>query len=189
MKHQARRGRGTDAGGWTTLPAQRLRSQRLDRLLVERRSLTEALGRHGPTTVTVLRQRFARPDADERALMAIRPQQRRMVREVVLRVAGVPWVFAHTVANADGIALLRRAGRRPLAAVLFADPAVTPGRLHYRSVDARHPLFAGAAPWCEGVVPLRFDARRALFVRGKARLLVTEVFLVDAQGAAATISP
>ena len=184
MKHQTRRARGLDAGGWTALPPHGPRPLRLRRLLAERRSLTEALSRPGPTTVAVLRQRPGLPDADELRPMRVAAHQRRMVREVVLRVDGAPWVFAHTVANAAGRALLRRAGKRPLAAVLFADPAVRPGRLHYRRLDARHPLFARAAAWFGGpayAAPRAFDARRALFVRGAARLLVTEVFIVDAR--------
>jgi chorismate--pyruvate lyase len=177
MKYLARRARSPDAGGWTALPPMADHSLRLRRLLAERASLTAALQRHGNTTVSVLRQRLARPDADELRLMRIRPHQLRMVREVVLRVDGMPWVFAHTVANAPGQALMRRAGRRPLATVLFADPKVRARTLHYRHIDRRHPLFTAAAIWSPRSA-MRFVARRAVFERGAARLLVTEVFLL-----------
>jgi chorismate--pyruvate lyase len=177
MKYLARVAHRPDSGGWTALPPFAQRTLRLRRLLGERASLTSALQQHGKTTVSVLRQRLARPDADELRLMRIRPQQLRMVREVVLRVGGVPWVFAHTVANAPGQALMRRAGRRPLATVLFADPKVQARTLHYRNIDRRHPLFNAAAKWGPPAA-LRFIARRAVFERGAARLLVTEVFLL-----------
>lgn len=177
MKYLARVAHRPDAGGWTALPPFAKRTLRLRRLLGERASLTAALQRHGKTTVSVLRQRLGHPDADELRLMRIRPHQLRMVREVVLCVDAVPWVFAHTVANSPGQALMRRAGRRPLATVLFADPKVRARTLHYRSIDQRHPLFKAAATWCPSTA-LRFIARRAVFERGAARLLVTEVFLL-----------
>lgn len=177
MKYLARVARRPDAGGWTALPPFAKRTLRLRYLLGERASLTAALQRHGQTTVSVLRQRLTRPDADELRLMRIRPRQLRMVREVVLSVDGVPWVFAHTVANTSGQALMRRAGRRPLATVLFADPKVRARALHYHSIDRRHPLFDVAAAWAPPS-SIRFVARRAVFERGAARLLVTEVFLL-----------
>jgi len=104
---------------------------------------------------------------------------------VVLRVAGRVAVYAHTVANRAAWKLLRRAGRRPLATVLFADPRIKAGPLYYRQLDARHALHRAAAVWCAGAVPRRLPARRALFTRGAARLLVTEVFLPWPQDRAA----
>ena len=176
MKFLTRRACRPDAGGWTALPSMRPRSVRLTRLLAVRASLTAALQRHGVTTVTVLTQRLGIPDADEYRLMQVRSKRRMLVREVVLHVAGEPWVFAHTVANPAAARLLRRAGRRPLATVLFADPKVHPQTLHYRNIDRRHPLFAAASSWCADE-SLGYSARRAVFTRGSARLLVTEVFL------------
>lgn len=180
----SRRAHGSDAGGWLARPAQVAggeRSARLTGLLTEPGSLTAALQRHGRVTVKVLSQAMARPNADERMLLDLRAQQLCMVREVVLYVDGQPWVFAHTLANAKAQALLKRAGRRPLATVLFADPRVTAKALYFHRINARHPLRSKittrATRTTHGMAPS--DARRSMFVRGPARLLVTEVFLLS----------
>ena len=184
LQHQARRVRGVDAGGWAALPPLALRRGALGKLLGTRGSLTAALRQHGTTTVTVLRQRPARAHRDEVRLLDPRPQFRLMVREVVLHVDGQPWVFAHTLANLPAQRLLRRAGRRPLATVLFTDPKEIASGLHYRRLPAGQALSKGAsavspAPMTEGNPSGAWGlaARRALFVRGPARLVVTEVFL------------
>lgn len=184
-KRQARRVRGNDAGGWSGLPPLAHRRGIVGRLLATRGSLTAALRRHGATTVTVLRQGPARAHRDEVGLLDPRPHVRLMVREVVLRVDGQPWVFAHTLANMPAQRLLRRAGRRPLATVLFTDPKVSAGGLHYRALPSVHPLVRKAAA-ASGVstagASCRLSARRAVFVRGAARLVVTEVFLANVPG-------
>lgn len=189
-KRQARRVRGTDAGGWTSLPPLARRRGAIGQLLGTRGSLTAALRRHGATTVTVLRQRLARAHRDEVGLLDPRPHARLMVREVLLRVNGEPWVFAHTLANVPAQRLLRRAGRRPLATVLFTDPKVSAGGLYYRALPFDHALVRKAAVLSSpkgisfgpptSAARLKLPARRALFVRGAARLVVTEVFLAAA---------
>lgn len=185
LKHQARRVAGRDAGGWIGLPPLPARRGHLGRLLSTRGSLTAALRAHGITTVTVLRQQQARPNRDERGVLDARAARRRMVREVLLQVRGEPWVFAHTLANEPAQRLLRRAGRRPLATVLFTDPRVIAGGLYYRQLSATHPL-AQRASALLGRPLAGLPARRALFVRGRARLLVTEVFLPNPAEANAT---
>ena len=135
-----------------------------------------------------VRQTRAVPNRDERWFLGVnksrQANQSLMIREVVLTVDGVPWVFAHTLANAPAMRLLRRAGRNALAVVLFTDPQVSAGPLQYHRVDVRHPLYRAAQTWCDDTTdgkptgkPLALMARRALFTRGAARLLVTEVFL------------
>jgi chorismate--pyruvate lyase len=158
------------------------RPTQLSQLLAEPGSLTAALQRSGRVTVAVLSQAMSQPHADERPVLNARAQRRHLVREVVLRVDGTPCVFAHTVANGAAQRLLARAGGRPLATVLFADPQVKLMSLYYRRLDERHPLFAKASSVLASPKVSRsqkaFDARRALFVRGRARLLITEVFLM-----------
>ncbi|MCK9386848.1 MAG: chorismate lyase [Sulfuritalea sp.] len=177
-----RKTRGRDAGGWLALggvlsgvPAAEPGVAR--DWLRATGSLTARLQQSGPTTVQLLRQGLYQPQRDERRVLRLAPGRLAPVREVVLRVQGRVAVYAHTVVNRAALKLLRRAGRRPLATVLFADPQVKAGPLYYRQLDARHPLHRAAALWCEGAVPHRLAARRALFTRGAARLLVTEVFL------------
>ena len=184
MKH-SRRARYPDAGGWQIRPSLVAGAQRpapLAQLLEEPGSLTAALQQYGRVTVDVLSQAMSKPNADERTVLNARAQKRHLVREVVLHVDGTPWVFAHTVANGAAQRLLARAGGRPLATVLFADPQVKPTNLYYRRLDERHPLFAKVFRLVPSLKVFRspkvFEARRALFVRGRARLLITEVFLI-----------
>lgn len=174
MKRGNRKRRGGDAGGWRALCLERgaVRAG-----LRESGSLTARLGLGGPVSVQLLRQGRDRLRPDERRALRLAAGRRAPVRDVVLRVGGRAVVYAHTVGNSAALEILCRAGRRPLATVLFTDPRVAAGPLYYRSLDARHPLYRAARPWCAAAPPPRLAARRALFTRGAARLLVTEVFL------------
>lgn len=177
-----RKTRGGDAGGWLALGgvlgAECGGMRGAPRAwLRETGSLTARLQQYGPVTVQLLRQGLHRPQRDERRVLAAAAGRVVPLREVLLRISGRVAVYAHTVANRAAWTLLRRAGRRPLATVLFTDPQVTAGPLYFRQLDLRHPLYRAAAAWCEGALPRRLPARRALFARGAARLLVTEVFL------------
>lgn len=169
-----RKARGRDAGGWQASCVERGPARAW---LVETGSLTARLQQHGPTTVQLLWQGLRQPLRDELRVLRASASRVVPVREVVLRVQGQVAVYAHSVANRAALNLLRRAGRRSLATVLFTDPQVAAGPLYFRQLDARHPLHRAAAAWCHGATALRLQARRALFVRGAARLLVTEVFL------------
>lgn len=178
MRQANRKSRGRDAGGWPALGGVGGAERGAVRAwLRETGSLTARLQEHGPTVVQLLQQGLRRPQRDELRVLHLAAGRLAPVREVVLRVAGRVAVYAHTAANRAAWTLLRRAGRRPLATVLFTDPRVTAGPLYYRQLDRRHPLYRAAATWCQGAPPSRLPARRALFARGAARLLVTEVFL------------
>jgi chorismate--pyruvate lyase len=63
-----------------------------------------------------------------------------------------------------------------LGATLFADPRIVRGPVLLAEVDRRHPLWRKAARVLPGLPP-RLWARRSVFRRGPARLLVTELFL------------
>ncbi len=184
-----RHARRPDGGGWQPLVSLSVRlagGGGMMNWLRESASLTARLQCHGPTTVMRVRQCRALADRDERWFVGGALARKVMVREVVLKVSGEPWVFAHTVANAPALRLLRRAGRNALAVVLFSDPRVLAGPLHFRQLDARHPLHRAAGRYCAAIPstpsPQGLMARRAEFRRGKARLLVTEVFLPAIQG-------
>ena len=192
-----RRAHSMDGGGWLPMlpldlrpgvSSDFLRSKIMSAWLRESGSLTARLQRYGTTRVMRVRQTRAVPNRDERWFLGVnksrQANQSLMIREVVLTVDSVPWVFAHTLANAPAMRLLRRAGRNALAVVLFTDPQVSAGPLQYHRVDVRHPLYRAAQTWCGDTTdgkptgkPLALMARRALFTRGAARLLVTEVFL------------
>jgi len=110
---------------------------------------------------------------------------RHLVREVMLRVDGVPLVWARTVVAARALRgpwrALRGLGTRPLADVLFRDPRVKRSalqpefhrrgsRLCHRADAAWHA--AAGAPWPSGVV----HGRSSTFVRRGAALRVFEAF-------------
>jgi chorismate--pyruvate lyase len=108
------------------------------------------------------------------------------VREVLLRVDGVAAVFARSVtAHAQSLGpwrALRGLGSRPLADVLFkrtAGLARTPlefARLAPASPARRHVARAWQRATGEPAAPGAWPARRSVFKRGSAPLLVMEVF-------------
>lgn len=154
-------------------------NRRVQPWLRDRGSLTARLQACGRFSVGLLWQRLARPTADEAALLGLRPGVRARVREVVLRVDGVPVVFAHTVLpcrpRGPLTRWLARLGTRSLGAMLFAHPGFARGALHYRRLDARHPLHSRATATL-GCTSRTLWARRSRFVFGCQSVLVTEVF-------------
>lgn len=194
-----RHARFVDPGLWSPRPPLDLRCAdsrtpinqlAMKSLLKESGSLTARLQKCGVTKVRRVRQEMARPNLDERWFSGSSRGQAvgvtTMTREVVLEVDQVPWVFAHTLANAAAVRMLRRAGRNALAVVLFTDPQVVAGPLQYRRIDQRHRLYQAAIQWngnSSKSHPLSLIARRAIFRKGAARLLVTEVFLPAASSA------
>ena len=103
-------------------------------------------------------------------------------REVLLCCNDVPVVFAHTVmpfmnTHADWPAF-HDLGEQSLGAVLFDDPQVTRGDLQFSHLPQGHPLMSrihSALP--SERIESRLHARRCLFQRNQACMLVTEVFL------------
>jgi chorismate--pyruvate lyase len=105
-----------------------------------------------------------------------------LVREVLLLDGDIPLVFARSLAAAkylDGPWRgLRGLGTKPLATMLFADPGIQRADLEYHHLTARTPLYRRAAKTLD-TLPDNLWARRSVFTRNRAPLLVTEVFLPD----------
>ena len=149
--------------------------------LADRGSLTQRIKDRCDTFhVEPLYQRFARVSLDETALIGVRRVELALTREVLLRCAEVPVVFAHSVVGRAGLRgpwrWLGKLGARPLGAALFADPRVERSPLAFRALHAHHLLFgrvASVLAQCPDVL----WARRSLFLRAGVPLLVTEVFL------------
>lgn len=101
-------------------------------------------------------------------------------RDVLLLADGRPVVFAHSVVAHQHLrgawSALQRLGNRPLGPLLFANPHIQRGTLHYRKLACRHPLYRPIAAAGIAAPPILW-ARRSLFVLHDAPLLVTEVFL------------
>ncbi|HNU65207.1 MAG TPA: chorismate lyase [Thiobacillaceae bacterium] len=146
-------------------------------------SLTHALMRRCPKfNVLRLCQDLDLPHADEVEALALVPGQQAMVREVLLRCADIPLVFAHSVIPSGGLRgpwkQLTDLGSRPLGAALFADPRIHRHPLEFKRVDREHPLHAKAGVHL-GQPPANLWARRSLFTLEDQPILVTEVFLPE----------
>ena len=149
--------------------------------LTSRGSLTSRLVAHvGQFNLVRIMQSTKSPNVDERRELGLRDREFAVVREVLLRDGSIPLVFAHSVAarrDLRGVWRgLSRLGGRPLAEMLFHDPAVVRLPMEYRKIDARHPLYRRArevAPF----LATTLWARRSVFLKEGRPLLVTEVFL------------
>jgi len=145
-------------------------------------SLSEHLRKACPGAfrVTRLMQRRACVWPDERAVLDLAADGLPLVREVLLLCDDIPVVFARSLAAArylDGPwRALRGLGSRPLATMLFAEPHIARGALEFCRLDARKPLYRRAAA-AVNELPPDLWARRSVFRRDGAPLLVTEVFL------------
>jgi chorismate lyase len=135
--------------------------------------------------VQTLRQGTARLQRAEAADLAPQHRTRCWVREVLLRVDGVPLVWARSVAprhalNGPWRALLGL-GSRPLADLLFNDPRVCRTPLRRQRLAPRSPLVSRLArQWqrATGAVPPpgMVWARSSVFRKHGAPLRVMEVF-------------
>ncbi|MBU9224730.1 chorismate--pyruvate lyase family protein [Burkholderia multivorans] len=145
-------------------------------------SLTAHLARLGRVSVRVTREAVDRPWFDEHAALASAPRAPMWVREVILSVDGTPYVAAHSIAPlaaSKGVwQAMRRLRTRPLAELLYSDPQVERSALVSRRVIAGHPLYALASHALGGArAPHAFVARRSVFQRHGAPLMVTECML------------
>ncbi|WP_091998554.1 chorismate--pyruvate lyase family protein [Paraburkholderia lycopersici] len=145
-------------------------------------SLTAHLRTLGRVEVRVTREAVDMPWPDEYAALGLAPRARAWVREIVLAVDGVPFVAAHSatpLAASHGVwQAMRRLRTRPLAELLYSDSGVARSALVSRRVSARHPLHALAARETPAAQAHHvFVARRSVFERAGAPLLVTECML------------
>ena len=154
-------------------------------------SLSRRLSAHGRFEVQPLREGVARLLPGERAALS-GASGRHWIREVLLRVDGVPLVWARSVTPFRGTCgpwrALRQLGPRPLAELLFDDPSVVRSALcserhrcgarWHRHVNAMWRMACGAA-WPSGVV----SGRSSVFVRRGMPLRVFEAFSMELGGA------
>ncbi len=131
-------------------------------------------------SVRKVRDGLSRIALDESPLLGLAPQQLAWSREVFLCADARPVVFAHSACAAKDLRgawqAVRNLGNKPLGALLFSHPKIVRQPLHYKALNAQHPLFRRAAVVLSEP-PDRLWARRSLFYLHDAPLLVTEVFL------------
>jgi chorismate lyase len=149
--------------------------------MTDRGSLTARIVAHFPdfNLQRVMQARMP-PFADERRALHLRAGELAIVREVILKSGTTPLIFAHTVAHPNSLSGawrgLSKLGARPLAEMLFHDPTVARMPMEYRQLSDAHPLLARM----HQVLDIRANrvwARRSVFLKHGAPLLVTEVFL------------
>ena len=102
-------------------------------------------------------------------------------RDVVLHVddEAVGWGPSATPLgrSANAWAAPAGLGTPPLGDILFDDATITRSALQFRVVRLADPLFPHAAPACRGGAAQRLWARRSVFIREHAPLVVAECFL------------
>lgn len=154
--------------------------------LSNRTSLTARLIAHSQQfRVQRLYQGRAMCLQDEFAEIDLAKPQQVIEREVLLRCDDVAVVYAHTIvplsATAQEWPLFATLGNRSLGTTLFNDPLVQRGQLQYARLGWTHPLMRRIQQ--SGLIQLCPDllARRSVFKRHGAKLLVTEVFLPTIQ--------
>lgn len=140
-------------------------------------------------SVQVLAQGRQPLTADESRALGLGGRRIGYAREVVLRVDGQAMVFARSVtAHADSVGAwrsVRGLGHRPLANVLFKRSGILRAPLAYSQLRRQSPLQRHVAKsWrsATGVAlePPALSARRSVFTRHGAALLVMEVFAAPA---------
>jgi chorismate lyase len=152
-------------------------------------SLSARLAAAGQSfSVQVLNQGMQKLRADEAQALGWSVRKLGYVREVVLRVDGAAVVFARSVtaqAQSHGPwRSIRGLGTRPLADVLFKRVGIVRAPLQFTTLHGaspvnRHVARAWKAGSGDAPMPRAMPARRSVFRRRGAPLLVMEVFAAD----------
>jgi chorismate lyase len=182
-------------GAWRAVPRPSFTFDQKD-WLTRGGSLTAHLRTLGAVTLRVTREAVAVAWADEYAALGVAAREPVWVREVVLEVDGVPLVAAHSVtplaASRSVWQSMRRLSSRPLAELLYNDGSVSRSTLVSARLTARHPLFWLASPEIAGAMrhaPHALVARRSVFMRRGAPLMVTECMLPALWARLSCLSP
>jgi len=134
----------------------------------------------GEFRVEPVSQVWQRPMLNEAQALGALPHERCFVREVRLLCNDQPWVYARTVIPVRTLTgprrRLSRLGKKPLGAVLFADPSMQRSGIEIAELSAGQPLFARATAGLSPP-PASIWGRRSAFFLGRKPLLVSEIFL------------
>lgn len=134
----------------------------------------------GQFRVEPVSQHWQRPMLNEAQALGVLPHERCFVREVRLLCNDQPWVFARTVIPVRTLTgprrRLSRLGKKPLGAVLFADPSMQRSGIEIAQLSAGQPLFARATADLPEQ-PASIWGRRSAFYLNHKALLVSEIFL------------
>ena len=149
--------------------------------LIDNGSLTARLQlRYSYFAVKPVAVSYAKPIADESALLHLPKYKTALIREVLLIGDSQPVVCAHSVLPRNSLRgswnSLGRLGNKPLGAILFANPKVKRTPLSYKKLSPHHRLYQHATAHLT-IKPTHLWARRSIFSLNCARILVTEIFL------------
>ena len=149
--------------------------------LIDTGSLTARLQlRYKHFAVKPVAVKYAKPIADESALLHLPAHKTALIREVLLMGNNQTVVFAHSVLPRASLRGawngLGRLGNNPLGATLFANPKVRRTLLSYKKLSPHHALYQHATTHLT-IRPTHLWARRSIFSLNCARILVTEIFL------------
>lgn len=152
--------------------------------LFEQGSLTRRIQKccNKTFSVKVLSQKWLRPMLNEAIRLQIKPEQRALIREVLLYCGDTPWVFARSVLPAKTLTgprrFLGKLGNRPLGEVLFSDPDIYRDELEVACITKGQRMFSHATD-CLLNKPEKLWGRRSVFHLYKKPLLVNEIFLPE----------
>ena len=165
---------------WRVYPPSSCSAQQKD-WLTRGGSLTAHLRRLGPVVVQVRREQKGLAWTDEYRALGLPRCLPVWVREVVLVVDAKPYVYARSltplIASRTAWQAVRRMGTRPLADLLFRDRSVMRSDLASRRITSQHPLYRRASAAAKPHPSHALLARRSVFVRHGAPLLITECLL------------
>ena len=152
--------------------------------LLDSTSLTRRLQEtcQGKFRVIPLSQRWQRPMLNEAQALGVLPHELSFVREVHLLCDDRPWVFARTVIPVRTLTgprrRLARLGKKPLGAMLFADPSMRRSGIEIAAIKPGQPIYLRATA-CLQEPPAVIWGRRSAFFLNHKPLLVSEIFLPE----------
>jgi chorismate--pyruvate lyase len=144
-------------------------------------SLTARLCGLGAVSLRVMREATTHPWADEHAVLNVGRRTPVWCREVVISVNRTPFVVARSIAplsaSLGAWRAMRKLMTRPLADLLYSDAHVRRSSIASCRLGFVHPLHRLAVPEIEVASPSALVARRSVFERHAAPLLVSECLL------------
>jgi len=145
-------------------------------------ALTQALRALGPLNLRVLAEYPEGVKKEEAALMGCRARSPVWIREIAMDIKGVDCVVARSItplaASHSTWQGMRRLRSRPLADILYGDPAIIRSDFEVARLNRYASIYRTVQEMSEKTVrPSELLARRSIFWRQGEPLLVAECFL------------
>lgn len=148
--------------------------------LSRRGALTNGLRKVGEFSINVLNEYVAFVKEDEAYPLALTINQKIWVREILMSINGQKAVFARSItelsASRSTWQELRALNSRPLADILYNNPAITRSSFENTKLNNQLTLQQALAQYPE-LPQGEFLARRSTFFQNKEGLTVNEIFL------------